>query len=64
MPKPKKNKSEETNPKTVASKPKNDAKIVTIIGTKKGTLREGHKYTLPTKLATIFINKGFATLQD
>lgn len=41
-----------------------DAKMVTIVGTIKSTLRTGRKYTLPLKLAMIFIKKGFATLLE
>ncbi len=34
-----------------------DTKRITIIGSVKGTLRTGRKYTLPTKLAMIFIEE-------
>ncbi len=50
--------------KEVQYKPIIDTKQITIIGSVKGTLRTGRKYTLPTKLAMIFINKGFATLDQ
>jgi hypothetical protein len=50
--------------KEVQYKPIIDTKRITIIGSERGTLRTGRKYTLPTKLAMIFINKGFATLYE
>lgn len=73
MANPKKNKNEATKPK--ATKPKvdelnkveqvaNNPNHVVIIGTEKGTLRTGRKYKVTPKLALLFINKGFATLEE